>query len=40
MLVIGPRERYISRKVLRADMESAPTVGGGVFDDPGAVRQP
>ena len=32
------RRRYISRKVLRADMESAPTVGVGVFDDPGAVR--
>ena len=29
---------YISRKVQRADMESAPTVGVGVLDDPGAVR--
>lgn len=32
------RRRYISRKVLRADMESALTVGGGVLDDPGTVR--
>ena len=40
MLVIGPQERYTSRKALRADMESAPTVGVGVLDDPGTVRQP
>ena len=38
-MLASTAERYISRKVLRADMESAPTVGVGVLDDPGTVRQ-